>query len=130
MEVPALELGLFTIISKIPSGTLVNVADHEKAEGGAPTTPVITGFVTGLHATEFASNVGGPPIPEEDMLNEMLFVTLVHNMVVSNSRTMLIVVEFGSPGNAVMRASWPGRNRVSIGRGGTHSVVGTRTFIP
>ena len=114
----------------MPSGTLFNVADHEKAEGGAPMTLVITGFVTVLHATEFASNVGEPPVPEDDMLKMILFVMLVQDMAVLNSRTMLTVVAFGLPVVAVIRASWPGRKRVSMGGGGSHSEVGTRAFIP
>ena len=128
--VPSAVLGLFTMISRIPSGTLSNVADHEKTEGAAAMTSVATGFVIVLHTTEFASNVGGPPIPEDDMLRVILSVTLAHDMAVVNSRAMLTIVAFACPDVTVMRASWPGKKPDIMGGGGTHSVLGTRTFIP
>src|SRR6267154_424223 len=122
--------GSLTTISKIPSATFLNVADHDHAEAATPGICDSTGFVTVLHDTVDGSSVGGPPMPEDDKLNVTLFVTPVHDIATLNSRTTFTFVAFGSPCMTSMRASCPGKNLVSIGSGATHSVVGTNALIP
>jgi len=128
--VPSSEVGLWRIISKIPSATFVKVPDQEKVEGETPEIGEVTGFVGVPHTTVEGSSTGCPPIPEDDILNFKLLVILVHDIGTLNSSTMSMVVAFVSPGVTWMRASCPGRNRVSIGGGETHSLWSTRALMP
>ena len=61
------------------------------------------------------------------MLNDKACVTPVQLMTVLNSKETVTDV---LPPFDEMRASWPGENLVSAGRGGTQSVAGTSTLKP
>jgi hypothetical protein len=61
------------------------------------------------------------------MLSDKAWVTPVQLMTVLNSKVTMTVVPFWSD---EMRASWPGKNFVSAGRGGTHALAGTKTLKP
>ena len=74
--------------------------------------------------------VGAPPCPEDDMLKEIEFVTLVQSMAMLNSSVMSTVVAFASVDSACTRASWPGTNPVRAGSGPIHSVAGTKARKP
>ena len=65
LAVPSAVVGLFTIISKIPFGKFVNVADHDHTDDGVTAKVDATGFVTAAHPIEPVSSVGWPPVPEE-----------------------------------------------------------------
>ena len=96
--VPSCEVGLFTMISMIPSGTSVNVAFHANELVPAPDTRAGSGFAT---VPQFTFVIDGvPPFPELDTLNEIEFVIESQLIGTLNSRLMSTVVAFVSPDSA------------------------------
>ena len=96
--VPSCDVGLFTMISIIPSGTSVNVAFHAKELVPAPDTRAGSGFAT---VPQFTFVIDGvPPFPELDTLNEIEFVIESQLIGTLNSRLMSTVVAFVSPDSA------------------------------
>jgi hypothetical protein len=124
--VPSAEGGLLTVIVRTPSGTFVRVPNHAKVEDATPErvdvfwdcTAPQWGFVM----------VGTPPLPEDDMLKEMLLVTPWQFIAVLNSNEISMVVALTSLGLANIRASWPGTNLVMYGGGAVHWSIGTNAL--
>ena len=72
------------------------MADQDQADVEAPDILARLGLATFPQLTLLT--VGFPPWPEDDMLNDMLLVTLSQFISVLNSNEISTVVAFVSPG--------------------------------
>lgn len=121
VDVPPCIIGLVTVTRSTPSGTFVRVVAHDHPDGSTPTISLSGAPVIVRHFTAFLFSVGAEPWPDDARSKLIELVTESQSIGMLNWISISTVVAFVSPDSAWMRASCPGRKRVIIGRGATHS---------